>query len=215
MSSNTVERDLFGNICEFPNTRKDWVGNSHGVFSTLGASNHAKTDRAYRDLYATPEIATKMLLEMETFSHKVWEPACGLGHISRVLESHGYEVRSTDIEHRDFGEGGIDLLKCEDKDVDVDVITNPPYKYAQEFVEKAMEVVADGHKVAMFLKLTFLEGKNRRQMYEKYPPKVVYVSSSRLGCGKNGIEWKPSSIAYGWFVWEKGFHGTPGIKWFN
>ena len=208
-------KDLFGEEIKEKERHRDWSGNQRGVFSVIGASNHSLTERAERDFYATPPDAVEKLLLLETFSHKVWEPACGHGHISKVFESHGYEVRSTDIEYRGFGEGGIDFLNCREKDIDTDICTNPPYKYAQEFVEKSMDVVADGHKVAMFLKLTFLEGKNRRQMYEKYPPKVVYVSSSRLGCGKNGIEWKPSSIAYGWFVWEKGFHGTPGIKWFN
>lgn len=208
-------KDLFGEEIKEKERHRDWSGNQRGVFSVIGASNHSLTERANRDFYATPEEATEQLLQLEQFSHNVWEPACGLGHISRVLESHGYEVRSTDIEHRDFGEGGIDFLKCEDKDVDVDVITNPPYKYAQEFVEKAMEVVADGHKVAMFLKLTFLEGKNRRQMFEKYPPRVVYVSTSRLSCGKNGVEWMPSCICYAWFVFVKGFHGDPIIRWFN
>ena len=207
--------DLFGEEIQEREKHRDWSGNQRGVFSVIGASNHSLSERAERDFYATPPEAVEQLLSLETFSHRVWEPACGHGHISKVFESHGYEVRSTDIEHRGFGEGGIDFLSCREKDINTDICTNPPYKYAQEFVEKAMEVVAEGHKVAMFLKLTFLEGKNRRQMYEKYPPKVVYVSSSRLGCGKNGIEWKPSSIAYGWFVWEKGFHGTPGIKWFN
>ena len=209
-------KDLFGNEIEEQRKRhRDWTGNQRGVFSVIGASNHSLTERANRDFYATPEEATEQLLQLEQFSHKVWEPACGLGHISKVLESHGYEVISTDIEHRDFGEGGIDFLKCEEKDVDVDLITNPPYKYAQEFVEKAMEVVTDGHKVAMFLKLTFLEGKNRRRMFEKYPPRVVYVSTSRLSCGKNGVEWMPSCICYAWFVFVKGFHGDPIIKWFN
>ena len=44
----------------------------------------------------------------------------------------------------------------------------------------------EGTKVAMFLKLTFLESKARRELFERYPPKVVYVSSSRLQCAKNG-----------------------------
>ena len=209
-------QDLFGNEISEPRERhRDWTGNQRGVFSVIGASNHSLTERADKDFYATPPSAVEQLLEMEMFSHSIWEPACGHGHISKVFELHGYEVRSTDLENRGFGIGGVDFLKCGDTNVDADIVTNPPYRYAQEFVEKAMEVITEGHKVAMFLKLTFLEGKNRRQMFEKYPPKVVYVSSSRLGCGKNGIEWKPSSIAYGWFVWEKGFHGTPGIKWFN
>lgn len=69
----------------------------------------------------------------------------------------------------------------------------------------------------MFLKLQFLEGKQRKELFKKYPPKVVYVSSSRLICAKNGdfSEYKSSAVAYAWFVWEKGFKGDPIIKWIN
>ena len=97
-----------------------------------------------------------------------------------------------------------------------DIITNPPYSHAQEFVEKAMELVEEGGKVAMFLKLTFLEGKKRKELFKKYPPKVLYVSSSRLQCAKNGdFEGVGTAIAYGWFVWEKGYKGEPVIRWIN
>ena len=97
------------------------------------------------------------------------------------------------------------------------IITNPPYKYALEFVQKALDSVQPGKKVAMFLKLQFLEGKSRKQFFLHNPPKVVYVSSSRLICAMNGeFEKYPSSaVAYAWFVWEKGFKGDPIIKWIN
>ena len=196
------------------NMARDWKGGSASTFKTIGASNHCDHERADKDYYATEPAATDWLCKIEQFDGPILEPSCGEGHISMQLMAADYEVVSRDLADRGFGEVA-DFLSPDNTHWDGDIVTNPPYAFAQEFVEKAMEVVADGHKVAMFLKLTFLEGKNRRQMYEKYPPKVVYVSSSRLGCGKNGIEWKPSSIAYGWFVWEKGFHGTPGIKWFN
>lgn len=207
-------KDLFGEEIVIPQ-KKDWTGNQRGVFSIIGASNHSLTERASNDFYATPPQAVEMLLEMETFSKDIWEPACGHGHISKVLEAHGHNVYSTDLVDRGYGHGGFDFLKCSNTNQDTDVITNPPYSKAQEFVEKAMDVIGEGHKIAMFLKLTFLEGKNRRRMFEQYPPKVVYVSTSRLTCGKNGTEWMPSCICYAWFVWEKGFHGDPIIKWFN
>ena len=98
---------------------------------------------------------------------------------------------------------------------DGDIITNPPYKYAKEFVEKALAVVKPGHKVAMFLKLTFLEGKNRRELFKKYPPKCIYVSSARLQCGKNGNFDGTSMVAYAWFVWKKGYVGEPKVRWIN
>ena len=104
---------------------------------------------------------------------------------------------------------------------DGDVVTNPPYKYAQEFVEKALEIVPDGNKVAMYLKLTFLEGKKRQKMFKKYPPKYVYVAAGRMGCAKNGEfsdmehEYEAGAVAFAWFIWEKGYKGEPIIRWFN
>ena len=47
----------------------------------------------------------------------------------------------------------------------MDILTNPPYKLAKEFVEHALEVVEDGYYVVMFLKLTFLEGKARKELF--------------------------------------------------
>lgn len=72
----------------------------------------------------------------------------------------------------------------------------------------------------MFLKLTFLEGKGRKELFEKYPPKVVYVSRSRILCAKNGDfqrmrDTGGSAVAYAWFVWEKGYQGDTIIKWIN
>jgi|GEM_PF-162846 len=97
------------------------------------------------------------------------------------------------------------------------IITNPPYKYSTEFAEKALELVADGRKVAMFLKLTFMENKKRKPFFQKYPPRTVYVSSGRLTCGFNGQFHVHSAkaIAYAWYVWEKGFNDDPVIRWIN
>lgn len=201
---------------------KDWTGNSHSVYKALGASNHCDEERETHDYYATPPIATELLCELEDFTDVVWEPCCGEGHISKVIESKGYKVKSTDLIDRGFGTGGVDFLSCTGP-VYNDIVTNPPYSLAAQFVEHAMDIVADGHKVIMFLKLSFLEGKSRRELFKKYPPKMVWVSSSRLGCAKNG-EFKQnkdgtlkadSAVAYGWFVWVKGFHGVPSIGWFN
>lgn len=203
-------------------TTKDWIGNYNSIYKTIGASNHTEEDREEHDYYATNPLAVELLCEIEMFSKDILEPCAGEGHISKVLESHGYNVESTDLIDRGYGKGGVDFLTC-NQPINKDIITNPPYSKAQEFVEHAMELITDGHKVAMFLKLSFLEGQSRRQMFEKYPPKTVWVSSSRLGCAKNGEfkigrDGKPtiaSAVAYAWFIWEKEFNGSPTIKWFN
>lgn len=195
---------------------KDWNGNKKSIYVTLGASNHVAEERQEYDFYETDPKAAEMLLGLETFNKNIWECACGQGALSKVFEKAGHNVLSTDLVDRGYGNGGIDFLKCTEK-FDGDIITNPPYKYAQLFVEHALELVPDGHKVAMFLKLQFLEGQARRKLFDRYPPKTVYVSSSRLICAKNGEFDKvtSSAVAYAWFLWVKGYNGNPEIKWFN
>ena len=196
---------------------KDWIGNTKSAFTCNGASNHSEQEREENDFYATDPKAVEMLLELEDFNRFIWEPACGKGHISKVLERQGYVVISSDIVDRGYEWGyKSDFLKYDGKWYG-DIITNPPYKYGKEFVEKALEVIDNGSKVAMFLKLTFLESKTRRELFEKYPPKVIYVSSGRISCAKNGEfeKYSQRAIAYAWFIWEKGFKGEPTVRWFN
>ena len=194
------------------------MSGSKKVFTTLGSSNHVPEEREAFDYYATDPRAVEMLLELEQFSPVIWEPACGEGHISKALQAHGYEVISTDLIYRGFGDPEpLDFLKETLDDFEGDIITNPPYKYALEFVEQALNSVQPGRKVAMFLKLQFLEGKSRKHFFLHNPPKTVYVSSSRLICAMNGefAKYPSSAVAYAWFVWEKGFKGDPIIRWIN
>lgn len=80
------------------------------VFATLGASNHSVNDREENDYYATDPIAIEKLLEIEKFNSKVWECACGEGHLSKVLQSKGYDVKLTDLIDRGYGQSGIDFF---------------------------------------------------------------------------------------------------------
>lgn len=102
---------------------------------------------------------------------------------------------------------------------DMDIITNPPYKYAKEFVLKALDILHFGCRCYMFLKLTFLEGKTRyNELFKKFPPKSIYVFSERVLCAKNARfdEMKAgggSAVAYAWFVWQKGFRGVTEVLW--
>lgn len=189
------------------------------TYRMLGSSNHTEKTRQSEDYYATEPKAIELLLEKEQFSPVVWENAVGEGHLAEVLKQHGYKVKCSDIIDRGYPNTHIlDFLNFNpNKELDLDIITNPPYKYAKQFVEKALQCVSTGHKVAMFLKLQFLESKERKKFFEVAPPKFVYVASGRLICAMNGgFEKYPSSaIAYAWFVWEKGYQGDPLIRWIN
>jgi hypothetical protein len=146
----------------------------------------------------------------------VLEPSCGAGHISEVLKAHGYEVESRDLVDRGYG-SQADFLSIDNQHFDGDIITNPPYSLAQEFVEKSLSIIPEGRKVAMFLKLTFLEGKKRKELFRTNPPIRIWVSSSRLKCAINGdfASIGSSATAYAWYIWEKGYKGDTIIRWFN
>ena len=147
------------------------MAGSKKVFATLGSSNHVPEEREAFDYYATDPKAVEMLLELEQFAPVIWEPACGEGHISKVLQAHGYQVISTDLVYRGFGDPEpLDFLKETLDGFEGDIITNPPYSTGLEFVQRALESVRPGGKVAMFLKVQFLEGQKRGAFFKNTPP---------------------------------------------
>ena len=201
---------------------KDWTGNKKSTFVMLGASNHSQKERETNDFYATDphslEIFLDKLKEDNIKLHgNIWECACGQGHLSEVLKKRGYKVCSTDIIDRGYDNKQIDFLKEKylKDDLMSDILTNPPYKYAQEFVEKALDRQYKGYYTIMFLKIQFLEGQTRKKLFQKYPPKYVYVNSARQLCAMNGEfeKYKSTAICYCWFIWEKGWKGETVIRW--
>lgn len=194
--------------------------NKQSIFKMLGASNHTEKERQKEDYYATDPIAVEFLLDLETFNKDVWECACGERHLSKVLEKRGFNVRSSDIIQRCDDIEEYDFLGMENIEWKGDIITNPPYKYAKEFVYKALQIIPKGNKIAMFLRVQFLEGKERKELFLNFPPTKVLVSSSRILCAKNAEFEKMkqgggSAVAYAWFIWQKGYKGDTIIKWFN
>lgn len=207
-------------------SQKDWVGNKNSIFKTLGASNHTEKERQEDDYYATDPIASEWLLQLEEFGDVIIDNSYGAGHLMQPFIEKGYEVIGYDIKKR-FQDDLPDNVSFHEKDfltvsdsIKADVVFNPPYSKAAKFVEHTLSLVEDGCKVCAFLKIQFLEGKSRKLLFEKYPPRTVYVSSSRLLCAKNAsfeemIAGGGSAVAYAWFVWEKGYKGITELKWFN
>lgn len=201
----------------------DWRGNGKSVWATLGASNHTDKEREVDDFYATDSIAVDKLLSVETLNRNIWECAAGAGHLSKRLKEHEYQVYSTDIKDRGYPlDGQLDFLTATQADVPFqgvcDIVTNPPYKYAKEFVLKALGLLSDKCHCYMFLKLTFLEGKQRYiELFKESPPRSIHVCSERVLCAKNGdfeeMKRTGGAIAYAWYVWEKGWRGKPQIGW--
>lgn len=193
-----------------------------GLQGTNLAGTSTTRDRVDNDYYATDPLSTMALLEAHKFyGSNFLEPCCGEGHISKIVSEYypNVEIDSIDLVDRGFGTGGIDFLKFEtDKKYD-SIITNPPYALAQEFLEKSFQILNPCGQIAMFLKIQFLEGQKRKIFFQSFPPKIIYVFSSRQNPWRNGSSvdergnpWA-STMCFAWFVWENGYTGDPIIKW--
>lgn len=180
-------------------------------------------ERVQDDYYATPYEATKMLLDKVNFIGNFLEPCVGGGHIAEIIKEYYPNncIYGSDLVDRGYPNTLIaDFLNYDFLGQTFDnIITNPPYSLAQEFLEKGMEVINENGKIAMFLKIQFLEGAKRRGIFAKYPPKYIYVFSKRQNPWRNGSsvdeKGKPwaSTMCFAWFIWEKGFKGEPTVKW--
>ena len=178
--------------------------------SIVGSSRN-NGEREKDDFYPTPKYVVKELLKRETFIGNIWECACGEGDISEVFLKKGFDVKSTDLINRGFGEIGNFF---ETNFIADNIVTNPPFKHALEFVNEAKK--KSNNKIAMFLKTVFLESEKRKTMFEdkEFPLKTVYQFSKRVTLYKNGEKMKNSGmIAYAWYVWEKGYSGKPTLEW--
>jgi hypothetical protein len=198
----------------------DWTGNSNSIWKTLGATNHTEQEREQDDFYATDPIAIDKLIASVSIPDNVWECACGNGILSNRLKVYQKNVVSTDLKHRGYGTAGVDFLSTITMPIQSPcaIITNPPYKYAKEFVEHSLNLLNDGDMCCMFLKLTFLEGKASKKLFLEYPPQKVLVFSERILCAKNAEFERMrksggSAVAYAWFIWTKGYKGKTVIEW--
>lgn len=181
-------------------------------------------NRDTHDFYPTWPAATRVLLTAERFEGAIWEPACGDGAMSRELEAAGYSVVSTDLIDRGFGEGGRDFL-AEWTALAPNIVTNPPFRWAVEFVDRALMLTAPERagniargKVALFLRLAFLEGQNRGAWFPNTPLARVWIMSRRVPINRGRLAElhdKGGVIAFAWFVWEHGHEGAPALGWLD
>lgn len=166
--------------------------------------------RVTNDFYPTPPIATLSLLKNHDVPDKIWEPAAGMGHISKELIRNGKEVISTDLFEYDNTlvdvKSGVDFLTCDRVDAR-GVITNPPFKgnLPIKLLDRLLNV-HDYKFVAFFLRLTFMESAGRYEFFTKHPPSDIYVMSKRIQTHLDYIDKDHGlggMIAYAWFVWDR------------
>lgn len=203
---------------------RDFKGGSRSGMYGLGASNRSETERDADDFYATPPSAVSRLLDKlkelgVKLPHTILEPAVGKGHIAKVLVEKGYDVEAQDIDDRGYPNTKLQsFLETENIDANA-IITNPPYKYGLEFVEKSIDLLKRDEYCIMLLKLQFLEGvKRANSLYKNgLNPKYIICFPDRINCAKQGDFDKESEtggqVAYCWYVWQKGYSGPSEFHW--
>jgi hypothetical protein len=168
----------------------------------------APKPRQAEDFYKTPPFCTRALLKVERFTHLIHEPACGDGAVADVLKEAGHLVFADDLVDRGYGNVGCDFLATLVRPCNV-LVTNPPYKLADEFALHALEL---GYEhIALLCRLAWLEGAGRyKRLWSQHPPSRIWTFSPRqtLWRGDEPNPGKGGTTAYAWFVWQAGHHGT-------
>jgi hypothetical protein len=182
----------------------------------LGAAiMHPFADRGH-DLYETPEVATYALLEVETLPHALWECACGPGAIVRVLRNRGHQVLATDLidyQSADQDQAGVDFLVQQQLPVDdiEMILTNPPFRHIQRFVENALKLCP---KVIILARLALMESERRSSILDTGALARVHVFRKRLPMmHRAGWEGRKASsgMAFAWFVFDRDHCGPATI----
>jgi hypothetical protein len=188
------------------------------------AGGTPKNERVENDYYATDPVAVKKLLTAYSgIDGLILEPCVGQGHIANTIKefyTNPKEIVALDIVDRGYPNTIVtDFLTWEPSQKFDSIITNPPYSLAKEFVEKGMTLLNDDGVMAMFLKIQFLEGSKRKEMFKRYPPKYIYVFRNRMATWNNGEPKDPNgkrwatTMCHAWFVWENGSTSEPIVRW--
>ena len=175
--------------------------------------------------FETPKWAVTAILNKVILTNQVIDPCAGNGILAKTAFDFGYQVSLFDIYNFmkpevesydiDFPELEVyDWLSPENKYAwlvkDNTVFMNPPFSKACEFLEKSFELGA--RKVLCFQRLAWFESAKRREFWDKYPPKTIYLCGDRATCWRHDIpKSKRSSStpnAYAWFEFERGYNGS-------
>jgi hypothetical protein len=174
------------------------------------------------DFYETPQWATEKAVEQMIIDgilskyDEIYEPCCGAGAMTKVLEIYFKNVKKSDIQTADYidGKKGVDVYEIGDDVCDV-VFTNPPYdrmtrdNMLDEFLRISKK------KVILLLNIFYLSSKDRKKMLENSCLRHIYIHSDRVTMYPYGEE-KPKNGGtkmFAWYVWDKEYKGKPTISW--
>lgn len=169
-------------------------------------------ERAKNDWYTESPAAVRALLASEPFWGTIHDPACGAGNIPKTCIEMGHAATGSDLIDRGYGQTGFDYLESNQRHDNL--VSNPPFNLSEKFALKALAEAR--HKVALLVRLSWLEGDGRhKRLFKPHPPARVLVFINRLSMPPGGVDMpaKGGAVAYAWVVWEKGHRGPTQFDW--
>jgi hypothetical protein len=186
---------------------------SHAVMAQRTEPNDSPDD------FPTPPWATRALLEhilgnKQTLATMIClEPACGAGHMATVLKEYFRQVQCSDAYEYGYGQRR-DFISSPYETAAFDwVITNPPFRLAEDFVLQGLRVAR--HGVAILARTVFLESVGRYTgIFRNNPPTKFAQFTERVPMVKGRLDSKATTATgYAWLVWEKNVVGLPRLMW--
>lgn len=179
-------------------------------------------ERDIHDWYVEPFECSRALFQTETFQGPIWDPACGFGRIVTQARSLGLEAYGSDIVSRsEFCEFTADFFDMGTVPTFTNIVTNPPFGRAEEFVRKSIELIPEGGKVGAILPIVWLAGfSSKRDWLPVSPLKKVYPISPRpsMPPGRviaEGIRPGNGTKDFCWLVWQRGYTGQAEVEFLN
>ena len=187
------------------------------------------------DDFPTPPWATRAFCEKlrdagePIEAQSVWEPACNRGYMAKPLAEYAGDVFATDV--HSYGWSGqqdvadFTLQTARPLFTPDWVITNPPFRLAEAFIQTGMQIARRG--VAVFVRTSFVEGVGRYQTLFRHVNEALFMPFAERVVLWNGVlldpdvpitRWnakrkefvteKPTSAtSYCWLVFDKAHRG--------
>lgn len=160
------------------------------------------------DDFPTPPWATRALCEHlieEWFvleASTCREPAANRGHMVAPLSEYFASVDASDVHDYGAGYPQRDFLFPGPLEPVDWTVTNPPFRLAEQFIERALATSRVG--VAMNVRAAFLEGVGRfDRLFTTHQPAAVLQFSERVVMHKGKLSPKGSTAtAYCWIIWH-------------
>jgi len=195
--------------------------------------------RFKHDYYPTPPSCVDAILDNADRHHrymftpltgqklKVMDAGAGTGIWGKVLRHQHLKNKSlqlwgVDIQsfphpsEYDYWLSNVDFLSEQgnllitDKSFDV-VMGNPPYKFAEKFVKRSLDLTKRGGYVIMLTRLSFLESIGRATgLFDYYTPARVTVLARRPSFH---LDRKTGSLAYCVITWQKDSYDETHLDW--